>query len=81
MECNESAHWFRTLRAEPGDVCCPVDGAGRIAEAEVRAGKRLTVRSLETAASPEPPLLHLYIAPPRHQKMDHILRQATELGV
>ena len=41
----------------------------------------LKIRHIESAAFPAPPRLHLYIAPPRRQKMDQILRQAAELGV
>ncbi len=81
LDKEESGHLFRTLRAEEGEVCALMDGRGRTATAAVSTGK--TLRILELAETPPPPapLLHLYIAPPRRQKMDQILRQVTELGV
>ena len=81
LEKEESSHLFRTLRAAPGDRCQLMDGCGRFALAEVQEGRMLKILSIETATPPAPPLLHMYIAPPRRQKMDQILRQATEIGV
>ncbi|MBO4630717.1 MAG: 16S rRNA (uracil(1498)-N(3))-methyltransferase [Lentisphaeria bacterium] len=81
LDKEESSHLFRTLRAEPGEQCRLMDGAGHFALAEVLSGKMLKVLNIETAPLPALPLLHLYIAPPRRQKMDQILRQAAELGV
>lgn len=81
LEKEESTHLFRTLRAEPGERCRLLDGAGRMADAEVLPGKMLRIERIETVCPPDAPLLHMYIAPPRRQKMDQILRQAAELGV
>ena len=81
LDKEESAHLFRTLRAEEGEFCTLMDGAGRLATAIVCAGKSLRIQELVTTPIPPAPLLHLYIAPPRRQKMDQILRQVTELGV
>ena len=81
LEKEESAHLFRTLRAEPGEKCRLLDGAGHLALAEVLPGRMLKILHIETAERPAAPLLHMYIAPPRRQKMDQILRQAAELGV
>lgn len=81
LEKDENSHFFRTLRAVPGDRCQLMDGQGRFALAEAAEGKMLKILSMETAERPAPPLLHMYIAPPRRQKMDQILRQAAELGV
>ena len=81
LDKEESAHLFRTLRAELGEKCRLMDGSGRFALAEVQAGKQVKILHLENADSPLPPRLHMYIAPPRRQKMDQILRQAAELGV
>ena len=44
LDKEESAHLFRTLRANPGDKCRLMDGAGHFALAEVQPGK--TVRIL-----------------------------------
>lgn len=81
LDKEESAHLFRTLRAEPGERCRLMDGAGRFALAEVLPGKQLKVLQIETVPEPCAVQVHLYIAAPRRQKMDQILRQTAELGV
>ena len=81
LEKEESNHLFKTLRAAPGEECLLTDGKGRKARAKVAAGKMLEILSVEEIALPARPLLHMYIAPPRRQKMDLILRSAAELGV
>lgn len=81
LEKEESSHLFRTLRAEPGEHCILLDGNGHKAEAEILPGKMLRLLSLTREKMPAAPLLHMYIAPPRRQKMDQILRSAAELGV
>ena len=81
LDKEESSHLFRTLRAEPGEQCRLMDGAGRFALAEVLPGRQLKVLHIETVPEPDAVRLHLYIAAPRRQKMDQILRQSAELGV
>lgn len=80
LDRSEETHLFKILRANPGDVVDLLDGCGRIASAEIRPGRTLIIRDIRTL---EPPArrVHLYIAPPRRQKMDSVLREATELGV
>lgn len=80
LDRSEETHLFKILRATPGDVVELLDGCGRIASAEVRPRRTLVIRDIRTL---EPPArrVHLYIAPPRRQKMDSVLREATELGV
>lgn len=80
LDRSEETHLFKILRAAPGDVVELLDGRGRIADAEVKPGRLLTVRKIRQAEIP-PRRIHLYIAPPRRQKMDAVLREATELGV
>lgn len=80
LERGEETHLFRILRALPGDEVELLDGRGRIASAEVKPGRLLQIRSIREIAPPSR-RIHLYIAPPRRQKMDTILREATELGV
>ena len=80
LDRSEETHLFKILRAVPGDVVELLDGHGRIADAEVKPGRLLTVRKIRQAEIP-PRRIHLYIAPPRRQKMDTVLREATELGV
>ena len=81
LDKDETSHLFRTLRARPGERCRLMDGAGHFALAEAGTDKTVKILHIETAERPVPPLLHMYIAPPRRQKMDQILRQAAELGV
>ncbi|MBO7146910.1 MAG: 16S rRNA (uracil(1498)-N(3))-methyltransferase [Lentisphaeria bacterium] len=81
LDKEENGHLFKTLRAAPGDHTLLMDGNGLLAEAEVIPGKELVICSIEKKQLPAAPFLHMYIAPPRRQKMDQILRQATELGV
>ena len=81
LDKDESSHLFRTLRARPGEQCRLMDGAGHFALAEAGTDKTVKILHIETADRPVPPLLHMYIAPPRRQKMDQILRQAAELRV
>ena len=79
LDHDEEKHLFRILRAADGDRVMLLDGHGETAEAEV-SGKRLLVLSRVT--EPVPALrLHLYLAPPRRQKMEQLLKQAAELGV
>ena len=81
LEKSEDAHLFKTLRAAPGERCLLMDGRGHIGEAEVAPHRTLILRSVETVPPPSGAKLHLYIAPPRRQKMDQILKQCTELGI
>ena len=79
LEKQEAAHLFKTLRAAPGFELGLLDGLGRIAKAKVAEGRRLEIVSVEQAPLPKR-RVHLFIAPPRRQKMDQILRQSAELG-
>jgi len=79
LKHDEEKHLFRILRAAEGDRVMLLDGHGETAEAEV-CGKKLRILSRKT--EPVPALrLHLYLAPPRRQKMEQLLKQAAELGV
>jgi 16S rRNA (uracil1498-N3)-methyltransferase len=75
----EEKHLFRILRAADGDRVMLLDGHGEMAEAEV-SGKKLAVLTRTTETLPDL-RLHLYLAPPRRQKMEQLLKQAAELGV
>ena len=81
LDKGESTHLFKILRAAPGDICRLLDGKGNSALARVEKDKCLSITEMEKI----PPLpggaLHLFLAPPRRQKMDIILKQCTELGV
>lgn len=79
LEREELSHLFKILRARPGDVVGLLDGKGRIGLAEVGKGKDLVLRKAETVLPPRR-RTHLYFAAPRRQKLDQLLKQATELG-
>lgn len=80
LEREEEKHLFKILRANPGDRLELLDGKGNTASAVVVPGKLVKVLDVRKAPVPER-RVHLYIAPPRRQKMDAVLREATELGV
>ena len=80
LEKNEENHLFRILRALPGTKIELLDGEGLIAQAEVEQGKTIRIESIRKYDMPSR-RIHLYIAPPRRQKMDAVLREAAELGV
>ncbi|MBQ9770871.1 MAG: 16S rRNA (uracil(1498)-N(3))-methyltransferase [Lentisphaeria bacterium] len=80
LERAEHNHLFRVLRARAGEVVGLLDGCGWKGIAQVEKGNVLTLLTKEHAMLPEK-RIHLYIAPPRRQKMDSILKQAAELGV
>ena len=80
LPSEEESHLFRILRARPGERVRLLDGKGGSAEAEVRSGRDLELISRRTAPEPEFRLV-LACAAPRRQKLDTLLKQATELGV
>lgn len=80
LERAEQNHLFRVLRARRGDVIGLLDGKGWKGTARVEPGNTLILLSKEHFELPEK-RIHLYIAPPRRQKMDSILKQSAELGV
>ena len=76
----ESNHLFRILRACAGMTIGLLDGRGRRARAVVE--EKNTVRLTEMELVPEPvPTVVLYLAPPKKQKNDGLLKAVTELGV
>ena len=76
----EAQHLFKTLRGRTGDIVMLIDGRGTVATARVEDGKRLSVMEKNTVAEPEVKI-HLFISPPRHNKMDQLLTQCCETGV
>lgn len=80
LESHDEKHLFKTLRGKPGDPVELLDGRGAIAQARITASRELEVT--ERSATPEPPLkLHLFVAPPRRNPMEQMLRQCAEVGV
>lgn len=76
---DETEHLFKILRAAPGDQVRLLDGNGTIADAVVAPGKMLQIKNMKLY--PVPALrIHVYVAAPRRQKMEQLLKQAAELG-
>ncbi len=76
----EAQHLFKTLRGRAGDIIMLIDGRGTLATVRVEDGKRLSVIERNIVAEPEVKI-HLYISPPKHNKMDQLLTQCCEAGV
>ena len=76
----EAQHLFKTLRGRTGDIVMLIDGKGTVATAKVEEGERLSVMERNTVAQPELKI-HLFISPPKHNKMDQLLTQCCETGV
>jgi 16S rRNA (uracil1498-N3)-methyltransferase len=76
----ENQHLFKTLRARRGDKVRLMDGKGKLALCEVTEAKELRVLEVDFKEKPEL-RVHLFVAPPRKQKMDMLLKQCTEAGV
>lgn len=84
FDARQSRHLSRVLRLEPGDTVIASDGMGRDYTVRLDAvGPRALGTVLGTATRPvESPLaITLVQAVPKGDKMDGIVRAATELGV
>lgn len=85
FDAEETRHLARVLRLRPGDLVRAVDGQGheftvRLTRVTPRAAEgEVVARTLRPAESP----LHLTLAQgiPKGDKMESIVRMATELGV
>ncbi len=76
----EAQHLFKTLRGRTGEFVMLIDGRGTLATARVEDGRKLSVMARSTVAEPELKI-HLFISPPKHNKMDQLLTQCCEIGV
>ncbi len=76
----EAKHLFRTLRARGGEEVKLLDGRGKTARCRVTEDKLLQVIELFNYSEPATKL-HLFVAPPRRQQMNVMLKQAAELGI
>ena len=80
LNSSEHHHLFKTLRGKTGELVEIIDGRGTFAVAEITENKNLKIK--ETAKFPEPATkLILFLAPPKKQKMDQLLKQCSEIGV
>ncbi len=80
LPASEAKHLFKTLRAVEGDVIGLLDGHGSCAEAEIIDSRQIIIRSIKNYPEPDTKI-HLFVAVPKRQKMDQLLRQCTEAGV
>jgi len=76
---SEREHLFRVLRAKAGRQIILIDGKGNKAIAHIEHNRSIYVDNIESIAEPAPKL-HLFVAPPRKQKMDQMLKQCSEIG-
>jgi 16S rRNA (uracil1498-N3)-methyltransferase len=84
FDADESRHLTRVLRLRPGDTVVATDGAGRDYTVRLESvGEAVTGTVLAAAAGPcESPLsLTLVQGVPKGDRMETIVRAATELGV
>lgn len=80
LDERDRKHLFRTLRAQNGETVQLRDGNGVIATATVGDSQTLTVKDIQNFPMPEQRLC-LFVAPPRKQQMDAMLKQCAEIGV
>ncbi len=76
----ESRHLFKVLRGKTGEKILLLNGKGKIAKAAIGDKNTITVSSI-SSPSPPPVKLHLFMAPPRKQKIDQLLKQCSEIGI
>ena len=76
----EERHLFNTLRGRTGDTIQLIDGKGVSASARVIEGKKLLVLEKEKYQEPSRKI-HLFVSPPRQNRMDQLLTQCCEIGV
>ena len=78
----ELAHYVRrVLRLRPDEELDLSDGAGQQARGMILAEGRVRIEKVETAEEPPGPHLTLIQGIAKGDKMDSVIRQATELGV
>jgi 16S rRNA (uracil1498-N3)-methyltransferase len=81
----EAHHLAKVLRLKVGDLVAVFDGAGHEAVACVQtmAGRRVTVKPVETRVSAEEPAIAITLAQAllKSDKMDRVIRDAVMLGV
>ena len=77
---NESLHLFKVLRGKLGEKILLIDGKGSLASAEIAESNTIKVKTVTQIPSPSIKL-HLFVAPPRKQKLDQLLKQCSEIGV
>ena len=77
---NEKNHLFKVLRGKLGEKIMIINGKGIIADANIIDKESIVVSNI-TKILPPRIKLHLFVAPPRKQKIDQLLKQCAEIGV
>lgn len=80
LDGRDVKHLFKTLRARSGEQVELTDGKGTFAIAEIGSDRELVIVD-KNEITPPPLRIHLYVAPPKKQKMDALLKQCAEIGV
>ncbi len=76
----DKKHLFKTLRADIGENIGLLNGKGIIATAKILEKNSFEIISLSKYSEPKTKI-HLYLAMPKKQKIDTLLKQATEVGI
>jgi len=80
LDSKESKHLFKTLRAKAGDVVEIMNCQGQHALGEVQQNKTLLLSDVVHEQEPKTKV-HLFVAPPKKNSMDQMLKQLAEVGV
>lgn len=80
ISAREKRHLFKVLRGEAKEKILLIDGEGIIATATIKDNNSIVVDNIETSPKPST-RVHLFIAPPRKNQMDQLLKQCSEIGV
>ena len=80
IPAREQKHIFKVLRGREDSEILLIDGRGSIAEAVIEEKRSLRILEVKQLTSPEIKV-HLYVAPPRKNQMDQVLKQCAEVGV
>lgn len=76
----EHNHLFKILRGRAGETVLLLDGKGKKMTAEIQPDQSLKILSVENCQELQQKI-YVFMAPPRKQKLDVLLKQCCELGV
>ena len=80
LDKDEHNHLFKILRGRAGETVLLLDGKGKKMTAEIQDDKSLKILAVESCSRPEAQI-YVFMAAPRKQKLDSLLKQCCELGV
>ena len=80
IPAREQNHIFKVLRGREDSRILLIDGQGSMAEAIIENKRSLKILEVKKLPSPEIKI-HLFVAPPRKNQMDQLLKQCAEVGV